>query len=104
MLTKNEEDFIIYWEEKRKLNKFNPFLFGKGFGIGAFIGISITISLSVGWNKQAPLNILNSFVICIAFILIALFCAIFYNSFKFEQNEQLYQEFLIKKRKNSPLQ
>lgn len=104
MLTQNEENFITYWQEKRKQNKFNPFLFGKGFGIGAFIGVAITISLSVGWNKQAPVNILNSLVISIAFILIALFCALFYNSFKFEQNEQLYQEFLVKKRKNTSQQ
>lgn len=101
MLTKNEEDFILYWQEKRKQNKLNPFLFGKGFGIGAFIGIAITISFSIGWNKQAPVNILNSFVILIAFLSIALFCALFYNSFKFEQNEQLYHEFLAKKKKNN---
>jgi hypothetical protein len=99
MLTQNEQEFLDYWQEKRNQNKFNPFFFGKGFSIGIGIGLLITLSFVIGWDKQVAVNALNLAVVLIAFLAIAIFCALFYNSFMYEQNEQRYQELLIKKNK-----
>jgi putative Mn2+ efflux pump MntP len=100
MLTENEERFLIYWTEKRKLNKFNPFFFAKGLAAGLAIGLLIVICFGAGWYKRVYANSLNPSILMFALISIALFLAIFYNSFKYEQNEQLYQELRKKKQRS----
>ncbi len=103
MIERNkEEKFIHYWKEKRLQSKFNPFLFIKGFAGGLIIGLLVFISLLVGWYKRANMDASNKLsltVLLICFLAIALFLAIFYTLFKFEQNEQLYQE-ILKRREN----
>ncbi len=99
MLTTEEQKFIDYWQEKRKQNKLNPFLFGQGFAVGLVTILLIHFCVVSGWNKQVPIN-LNLAVMPLVYIGIVTFCAWFYNSFKYEQNEQLYQEFLIKKKRS----
>ena len=102
MLTVHEQNFINYWQQKRNENKFNPLFFIKGLSGGLLIGLLVVITIISGWYKLADKEIetsLNPFVLCISLLLIALFIAVFYNSFKYEQNEQLYKELLIKKDK-----
>jgi membrane-associated HD superfamily phosphohydrolase len=103
MLTIEEQKFLSYWTVKRNENKLNPFFFAKGFALGLLIGILVLICLFIGWYKRANMDAatkLNPYIMLIAIISIAIFLAIFYNSFKFEQNEQLYKE-LKRKEGNS---
>ncbi len=100
----SEEKFIQYWQEKRLQSKFNPFLFLQGFAGGLIIGLLVFVSLIVGWYKRANMdasNKLNPIVLLVCILAIGLFIAIFYTSFKFEQNEQLYQEILKKREKQA---
>ena len=102
MLTLHEQNFIDYWQQKRNENKFNPLFFIKGLSGGLLIGLLVVITIISGWYKLANSELntsLNPIVLTIALLLIAIFIAIFYNSFKYEQNEQLYKELLIKKDK-----
>lgn len=99
-----EEKFMQYWQEKRLQSKFNPFLFLQGFAGGLIIGLLVFISLLAGWYKRANMdasNKLNPIVLLVCILAIGLFIAIFYTSFKFEQNEQLYQEILKKREKQT---
>lgn len=100
MLTSEELKFLAYWEEKRKHNKLNPFFLVKGLIAGFITGILILLSLSLGWYKRANMDAntkLSPTLLIVIIILIAVFVSVLYNSFKYEQNEQLYQEL---KRKN----
>jgi formate/nitrite transporter FocA (FNT family) len=95
MLTKKEEKFLIYWTQKRQESKLNPLFFIKGFTAGILVGLLIFVSVVVGWYKRAAMDAstkLNPVVFMIALIIIAAFLAVFYNSFRYEQNEQAYQE------------
>jgi hypothetical protein len=99
-----EEEFISYWKEKRTESKLNPFLFLKGFAGGLIIGLLVFISMLLGWYKRANMdaaNKLNPIVLLICILAIGTFIAIFYTYFKFEQNEQLYQEILKKREKQT---
>ncbi|MFY7964298.1 MAG: hypothetical protein ACOVO1_05330 [Chitinophagaceae bacterium] len=102
MLSKQEKDFLKYWEQKRTANKFNPFLFMSGLAVGLAIGLLITVSIGINWYKRANMEAnakLNPFVLIVAIVATSLFLAFFYNTFKYEQNEQLYNELKHKENK-----
>ena len=102
MLSEKEKKFIIYWEEKRLQNKLNPFFFMSGFAGGLAIGLLVLTAIGIGWHKRANMDanaMLNPIVLIIAIIAISVFIAFFYNSFKYEQNEQLYVELKHKESK-----
>lgn len=101
MLSENEKKFIDYWEVKRQENKLNPFFFFSGFAGGLAIGFLVIIAIGIGWYKRATMeanSMLNPVVLIVAIIAISIFIAFFYNSFKYEQNEQLYSELKKKER------
>ncbi|MBS4042550.1 MAG: hypothetical protein KGZ59_01915 [Chitinophagaceae bacterium] len=103
MLDIQEEKFIKFWSEKRNESKLNPFFFIKGFAGGLIIGLLVFISILAGWYKRANMdasNKLSPTILFICILSISLFIAIFYNYFKYEQNEQLYQELIKRKEKN----
>lgn len=102
MFTENEEKFLKYWQEKRQQNKLNPFFFIRGFATGLIVGLLVILCLAAGWYKRANMDAntkLNPYVLIISVVLMALFFAWFYNSFKYDQNEQQYQILLKKKNK-----
>ncbi len=102
MLSEKEKKFIEYWEEKREENKLNPFFFLSGFAGGLAIGLLVITTIGIGWYKRANMEVnamLNPVVLIIAIIAISVFIAFFYNSFKYEQNEQLYIELKNKENK-----
>lgn len=102
MLSKKEIEFLEYWEQKRGTNKLNPFFFMSGLAGGLIIGLLIIISIGLGWYKRANMEAnatLNPLILILAIVIISLFLAIFYNSFKYEQNEQLYNELKHKENK-----
>ena len=103
-MEQRDKDFIKYWETKRLGNKNNPLLFVKGFSIGLFIGGLCVIMLGMEWYQRANMvanSKMNPFILFIAIIVLASGLAILFNNFKWEQNEQYYQELIHKKRKNN---
>ena len=103
MQNDKEQEFINYWEVKRNQSKLNPFFFIKGFAGGIIIGLLVFLSILLGWYKRANMEantMLNPYVLLICLLAIGTFIAVFYTNFKYEQNEQFYQELLQKRKKN----
>ncbi|MBS1731107.1 MAG: hypothetical protein JSS67_10070 [Bacteroidetes bacterium] len=102
MLSDEEELFLTYWETHReKEKKWQRQLF-LGLPIGLLIGWAIVFSLVSGWDIRANMvanSEMNPFVFFFAILAISCFTAFFYKRNKWEQNEQQYQELIIKKKK-----
>lgn len=101
-MLQKDKDFIKYWEAKRLENKNNPLLFVKGFSLGLFIGGLCVCMLGMEWYQRANMVAnakMNPVVLLVAIIILAAGLAILYNNFKWEQNEQYYNELLMKQQK-----
>jgi hypothetical protein len=100
MLTKEEEGFIRYWELNRDRRKKVSRQFLVGIPIGLLFVIPIAVNFGSGWDKRADMEAnspdFNPVVLLIALLLIVGFTAIFWQKHKWDQDEQRYQELLIK--------
>jgi integral membrane sensor domain MASE1 len=100
MLTKEEDNFITYWEANRLKQKkiTNQWLIGLPAGL--LFGLPILLNLFSGWNAR-----INFFqhgqlaVLVIAVIIIIAFFSIFTVKHKWDLREQHYNELLYKKKK-----
>jgi len=105
MLTKEESDFIRYWEKNRLRQKKLVRQFLVGIPLGLLIVIPTVISFTSGWYKRADMEAnsadFNPMVLFIALLLIVGFTAIFYQRWKWEQYEQRYRELLAREERSS---
>jgi len=102
MLTKEEREFIIYWEMNRQREKKILRQFFIGSPIGLFISTGIILSLDLNWYPRANMVAnasLNPYVLFIGVISITIFTAIFYKKHQWDMKEQRYRELLYKKEK-----
>jgi ABC-type dipeptide/oligopeptide/nickel transport system permease component len=103
MLSKEEEDFIIYWKTNRERQKktFRQFLLG--IPLALLFVVPIGLNFFSGWYKRATMvsrtSEFSPGILLLALILIVVFIAIFSRKFKWEQYEQRYIELLNKKQK-----
>ena len=100
MLSTEEKKFIAYWKDNRLKEKTNPRYLYIGGSIGLLIGLAVFASLATGWYTRAVMEAnvqLNGFVFMIAIFSIAIFMAVFYRKYQWEQHEQHYLELLQKK-------
>jgi hypothetical protein len=101
MLTKQEQDFIRYWETNRLSRKKVARQFLIGIPVGLAFVIPIVINFSSGWYKRAQMEAnsedFNPMVLMVALLLIVGFTAIFYQRHKWDQYEQRYRELLARK-------
>lgn len=102
MLTKEELNFLKYWEAKRttEYKSFSTFI--KGLSRGLLIGIGILVLLSAGWYQRANMEAntkFNPFLMILIVIIIAIFIAFIYRQYYWEQNEQRYAEIMTKKKR-----
>lgn len=101
MLTKQEEDFIEYWEKNRMRKKRISRQLAVGLPLGVFLAVAIFINFFSGWYKRADmmLHAQSSLVLVIlgAILLIVVFVTIFSAHHKWEMNEQHYKELLSRK-------
>lgn len=98
MLTKDEKDFVEYWETHReKENSLSRKLL-LGFQWGLLFALPILIvTLFNGWYKgMSPITTGQMVLILICVFAIAIFYAYFRQQGKWEQSEQLYKELKIK--------
>ena len=100
MLTKEEKDFLAYWEANRLHKKKFLRQFSIGLPIGVFLAVAVFVNLLSGWYKKADMIIRSNSslmaTILIAIVVIAVFFTIFSSRHKWEQNEQRYQELKVK--------
>ena len=96
MLSKEEKDFIEYWDlNKGKQQKFVKQLM-IGLPVGTVFVIAIFLNFISGWNQRATME-LNAYaslipVLIIAGLIITVFISVFSVRYKWEINEQRYQE------------
>ena len=101
MLSKEENDFIRYWEANRLQRKKTMRQFLLGIPAGLLIVIPIVVNLVSGWYKRADMEAnsqdFNPAVLLVALLLIVGFTAIFWQRHKWDQFEQRYRELLVKR-------
>ena len=98
MLSKEENAFILYWEQNRLRRKKVVRQFLLGIPAGLLIVVPIVVNLMSGWYKRAAIEAnsqdFNPMVLMVALLLIVGFTAIFWQRHKWDQYEQRYQELL----------
>ncbi len=102
-LTKQEQDFIAYWEANRENKKKFLRQFSIGLPLGVLMVMAIFINIFSGWNRRAEMVMRGDtsflYVVVIAIVAIAVFMAVFSSRHKWDQNELKYLE-LKEKEKN----
>ncbi|RXK57698.1 hypothetical protein ESA94_19425 [Lacibacter luteus] len=94
MLSQEDKEFLTWWEANNKREKKLITQLSVGLPLGLAFGFPILLSvLFRGWYKNMPyVSGSQLTVILIAVLLIIVFYAIFRMRFKWELNEQRYNE------------
>ena len=103
MLTKEEIDFIDYWERNRDRRKKVFYQFLLGIPVGLLFAVPIFINFGSGWYRRAMM-VLNSggLALLLALVLIVIFVAIFSQQHKWDQLDQRYRELLARRSESDP--
>jgi predicted ABC-type exoprotein transport system permease subunit len=104
MLSKSDEDFLLYWEKNRDKEKKLMYRLFISLPLGLLISGGILFSLDLNWYQRANMvanSQTNPLVLLIAVVAIAVFTAIFYKKFKWDMNEQHYKELVHKKQQQT---
>ncbi len=108
MFSKEELDFIKYWEENRGRQKRFFKQIAIGLPVGVLFAVLMFFNFSSGWNKRvAELSkTYPSFkslilVLLIAMLGIVVFIAVFSVKVKWEKHEQRYRELLSRSKPKS---
>lgn len=101
MLTKEETEFINYWERNRLRRKKVVRQFLLGVPIGLLFAVPIVINLFSGWDKHADMEAnspeFDPRVLFVALLLIVGFTSIFWQRHKWDQYEQRYRELIARR-------
>lgn len=102
----DDDVFFAYWQENSEKEKSSRKAFMLGLSSGFAIGGTVIAFILSGWYQRATMvanSKMSAFVLFIAILGISIFIAFMYRRFKWEMNDQRYQEILAKKRKlNTP--
>ncbi|MBS0423992.1 MAG: hypothetical protein JSR71_06100 [Proteobacteria bacterium] len=103
MLTEDEKKFMEYWEQNRKNRKQYLRKLSIGLPLGVLLVIAIFVNFFSGWDKRADLIMYAQpsliYVLVGAALMIVAFIVIFSARFRWDSNEQRYQELAAKKNK-----
>ena len=101
MFSKEEQDFIKYWEENRGKQKrfFKQLAIGLPFGV--LFAVAMFLNFTSGWDKRVA-SITKTYpsfkslviVLLIAILAIVVFISVFSVKVKWEKYEQRYRELL----------
>ena len=102
MLTKNEEDFLRYWESARQNKKKFLRKASIGLPLGVLIVLGLAGSLVAAYYHRKANPILHDYAalvitVMIAGIAIAFFITLFAAHHKWDQNELYYAELMARK-------
>ena len=103
MLSDKEKAFLEYWEENRIKEKSVVRQFFPGLPIGFCLGIAILLLFDSGWYERANAVAQSEgspVVIFIGILAIVAFTGFFYKRYRWEMNEQTYQELKVKGEKD----
>jgi len=105
MLTQQEKDFIVYWENNRERRKKVVKQLFIGLPLGTLMVALILISSLSGWYKRAvmAINVDSSLIIVllIASLLIVAFIVVFSVRHRWEMDEQQYLELKAREEKKN---
>ena len=101
MLTREEESFIVYWEKNREKEKkiFWKFLYGSPWGLVFALPILIAVIFHDWYKNMVYISPSLITLIIIAVLAIAIFYTLFSMQFKWDRNEQIYEELKFKQKK-----
>ncbi|MFC4232401.1 hypothetical protein ACFOW1_10895 [Parasediminibacterium paludis] len=105
MLTKQEEDFIVYWAKQRDTYRQSFVEFVKGMSVGLGISAAIIVVVITGWFERANMvanSKMSAIVFALALLIITVFMAWLYRNFQWENKEQQYLELLAKRDRSKP--
>src|SRR5258705_8326454 len=111
MFSKEEKDFIKYWEENRNKQKrfFKQVAIGLPFGV--LFAVAMFLNFASGWDKRVEslTKTYPSFkslilVLIIALLAIVVFVSVFSVKVKWEKHEQKYRELLSRSKTESKSQ
>jgi len=102
MLTKEEADFVVYWEQNRLKKKKVLRQLYVGLPLAVVMVVTIFANFFSGWYKRAEMVMRREhssliLVFMIAAILIVIFVVIFSARHRWDINEQRYRELLFRK-------
>jgi membrane protein YdbS with pleckstrin-like domain len=102
MLSPENEAFLRWWSQhgEKEKTSLRPFLVG--LSIGFSIGVGVILLMESGWYTRANMEAnsrLSSVVFVLAIMILSVFMAFVYRKFRWEMQEQRYQELLILKNK-----
>jgi membrane protein YdbS with pleckstrin-like domain len=102
MLTKEENEFIGYWEINRQRKKRIWRQLSIGLPLGTVMVIAIFVNLLSGWYKRADIEMKKEessliLVLLAAALLIVAFIVVFSVRHRWDINEQRYRELLSRK-------
>ena len=110
MLTEKEKQFILYWEREREKQKSTKAKLINGLPMAVLFSIPILLFITAvylffpEWYTKISNRLAGSLVtIIIAVILCILFYSYFRMHYKWEMNEQAYQELKAKSKKSENL-
>jgi nitrate reductase gamma subunit len=105
MLTQEEKSFVEYWSANRLKKKRSLRQFTIGLPMGVLIIVALFANILTGWHKRAAMVLQSNssliLVIVIAAIAIVIFITVFSVRHQWEQNEQRYNELLLKQSNES---
>lgn len=102
MKSRENQEFIDFWEKNRARRATFSYQFWFGLPIGMLFSLPILVNFILGqfWYKRADAvgsSQFNPLVLVIGVIFIATFAAILYKKFQWERNEDRYKELTRKK-------
>ncbi len=105
MLTKDESDFVRYWEQNRLVKKKILHQLYVGLPLAVILVVAIFANLFSGWYSRAQMVMFREnsslvIILLVASLLIVVFIVIFSARHRWEMNEQRYLELTDKKAKN----
>lgn len=100
MLTNDEESFLVYWEKNRDKEKkvFHKFLYGSPWGLVFALPILVAVIFHDWYKNMVYISPSLITLIIIAVLGIAVFYTLFSMQFKWDRNEQIYEELKFKKK------
>jgi len=108
MLTKQDEDFILYWSQQRTKKKQFLRKISIGLPLGVFLVVALMINFLSGWYLKADMELHSDssviLVVLVAAVAIVVFIVLFSARLKWDQNEQHYLELIQKKDEAGPVQ
>lgn len=104
MFSKEEADFIKYWEENRLKQKRFFKQIAMGLPIGVLFAVAMFLNFTSGWDKRVA-TVTKTYpgfkslilVLLVAILAIVVFISVFSVKVKWEKHEQRYRELLSRK-------